>query len=93
MKLTKSFLVQLIKEELEEIDLRLGDEEETNPYFKNAAVEELINMEALGIAAATQEVVLGKLPDDHEDIYNNPDAEEYKKAYDEEINRLRAGGA
>ena len=56
-------------------------------------MEELINMEALGIAAATQEVVLGKLPDDHEEIYNNPDAEEYKKAYDEEINRLRAGGA
>ena len=88
MKLTKSFLKQLIKEELEQIT-----DEETNPYFKNAAVEELINMEALGIAAATQEVVLGKLPDDHEEIYNNPDAEEYKKAYDEEINRLRAGGA
>ena len=88
MKLTKSFLKQLIKEELEQIT-----DEETNPYFKNAAVEELINMEALGIAAATQEVVLGKLPDDHEDIYNNPDAEEYKIAYDEEINRLRAGGA
>ena len=88
MKLTKSFLKQLIKEELEQIT-----DEETNPYFKNATVEELINMEALGIAAATQEVVLGKLPDDHEEIYNNPDAEEYKKAYDEEINRLRAGGA
>ena len=87
MKLTKSFLKQLIKEELEQIT-----DEETNPYFKNAAVEELINMEALGIAAATQEVVLGKLPDDHEEIYNNPDAEEYKKAYDEEIKRLRAGG-
>ena len=88
MKLTKSFLKQLIKEELEQIT-----DEETNPYFKNATVEELINMEALGIAAATQEVVLGKLPDDHEEIYNNPDAEEYKKAYDEEIKRLRAGGA
>ena len=88
MKLTKSFLKQLIKEELEQIT-----DEETNPYFKNAAVEELINMEALGIAAATQEVVLGKLPDDHEEIYNNPDAEEYKNAYDKEINRLRAGGA
>ena len=88
MNITKETLIQLIKEELEQIT-----DEETNPYFKNAAVEELINMEALGIAAATQEVVLGKLPDDHEEIYNNPDAEEYKKAYDEEIDRLRAGGA
>ena len=80
MKITKSTLKQIIREEIASM------QEITMDDVAGALLDKE-PPEALGKQAARGKVRRGKLPDYHEELLNR--SADYKKAYESEIKRLR----
>ena len=83
MKLTKSKLKQIIKEELKSMQ-EVTDYDVAYALLDQETPKELM---ILGHSAAKDEVIRGNLPHYHETLYAN--SKDYKKGYDNAIASLR----